>query len=209
MTNWTREQTLIALHMYCYTRYGRINKGNKDIIRVAELLGRTPSALAMKMLNLASMDRQHLERGVVSMANTSRLDRQIWQEFEADRGAIIYRNEGLMARLLADNDRKHQDYLEEESVSVDVDPLREGWETGRLRPMRGNQSIFRRLILSIYGDSCCITGIAIPELLIASHIMPWASHPNQRLDPRNGLCLNALHDRAFDRGLYPWMPTIG
>jgi predicted restriction endonuclease len=37
-------------------------------------------------------------------------------------------------------------------------------------------------------------------MLIASHIVPWAAHPDLRLDPRNGLCLCALHDKAFDRG---------
>lgn len=36
---------------------------------------------------------------------------------------------------------------------------------------------------------------------MASHIVPWASEPKNRLNPSNGLCLNALHDKAFDRGL--------
>jgi predicted restriction endonuclease len=37
-------------------------------------------------------------------------------------------------------------------------------------------------------------------LLIASHIIPWARDAANRVNPRNGLCLNALHDCAFDRG---------
>ena len=43
----------------------------------------------------------------------------------------------------------------------------------------------------------------MPSLLTASHIKPWKdSDPRtERTNPRNGLCLNALHDRAFDRGL--------
>jgi predicted restriction endonuclease len=41
----------------------------------------------------------------------------------------------------------------------------------------------------------------IPELLIASHIVPWAADKANRMNPQNGLCLNALHDRAFDAGL--------
>ncbi|SUA24417.1 Uncharacterised protein [Neisseria gonorrhoeae] len=40
-----------------------------------------------------------------------------------------------------------------------------------------------------------------PELLVASHIKPWREDKDNRLNPRNGLCLNALHDKAFDRGL--------
>lgn len=54
-----------------------------------------------------------------------------------------------------------------------------------------------------YGGACCITGLCIPTLLTASHIKPWKdSNPQiERTNPQNGLCLNALHDRAFDRGL--------
>jgi putative restriction endonuclease len=48
------------------------------------------------------------------------------------------------------------------------------------------------------------TGLAVRELLIASHIVPWAIDPEHRLNPRNGLCLNALHDRAFD-GKMMWV----
>ena len=205
MANWTREQTLVALNMYCYTRYGRIHGRNPEIIRVAGLLGRTPNALALKMLNLASFDPRHLQRGVVSMGNASRLDEQVWQAFEADPDPIIRESEALMAQLLgAEPAAPAQDAVAEDSPAESAqaaDALQQGWETGRLTTVRGNQGTFRRLILSTYQDTCCMTGIDIPQLLIASHIKPWAHHPGHRLDPRNGLCLNALHDRAFDRGL--------
>ena len=59
----------------------------------------------------------------------------------------------------------------------------------------------RRRVLSAYQNRCCITGLPIQSLLVASHIVPWADDAANRLNPRNGLCLNALHDRAFDRGL--------
>ena len=36
---------------------------------------------------------------------------------------------------------------------------------------------------------------------MASHIVPWAADTNNRLNPSNGICLNALYDKAFDRGL--------
>lgn len=66
---------------------------------------------------------------------------------------------------------------------------------------RIKQSFFRKTVLSSYGGRCCITGISEPLLLVASHIVPWKSDPKNRLNPRNGLCLSALHDKAFDRGL--------
>jgi len=63
------------------------------------------------------------------------------------------------------------------------------------------QQFFRQSILSAYGVRCCITGIPVPHLLVASHIKPWRDFPDERLDPRNGLCLSSLHDAAFDAGL--------
>jgi putative restriction endonuclease len=77
----------------------------------------------------------------------------------------------------------------------------EGIEREAIVRVRVNQSFFRRRIVSAYEFRCCVTGLAVPELLVASHIVPWAQDTANRLNPRNGLCLNALHDRAFDRGL--------
>lgn len=47
-----------------------------------------------------------------------------------------------------------------------------------------------------------MTGISIPDFLIASHIKPWKASDDtkEKANPRNGLCLNALHDKAFDLG---------
>jgi predicted restriction endonuclease len=66
---------------------------------------------------------------------------------------------------------------------------------------RRGQSFFRAAVLAAHDYKCCITGITCDALLRASHIVPWAADETLRLDPRNGLCLNALHDAAFDRGL--------
>jgi predicted restriction endonuclease len=38
--------------------------------------------------------------------------------------------------------------------------------------------------------------------------VPWAVDVKNRTNPRNGLCLNAIHDRAFDCGLLTVMPTL-
>jgi predicted restriction endonuclease len=63
------------------------------------------------------------------------------------------------------------------------------------------QSFFRASVLVTYEHRCALSGIAVPELLTASHIIPWSADETRRADPRNGLCLNSLYDRAFDRGL--------
>ena len=71
-----------------------------------------------------------------------------------------------------------------------------------------NQNFFRQTILSTYYNTCCITGIQLPQLLVASHITPWSVDEKNRLNPHNGLCLNALHDKAFDKGLISITPDF-
>lgn len=64
---------------------------------------------------------------------------------------------------------------------------------------RVGQDIFRAMLLKIYDSKCCLTGLEIPEVLRASHIIPWAERVNTRLNPENGLCLSATYDAAFDK----------
>ena len=46
-----------------------------------------------------------------------------------------------------------------------------------------------------------MSGLSDARLLIASHIVPCSQDKINRLNPSNGLCLSALHDKAFDKGL--------
>lgn len=66
---------------------------------------------------------------------------------------------------------------------------------------RVNQDFFRKIILANYSNKCAITGIDIPDLLFASHIVPWSKNEKERLNPENGICLSALYDKAYDKGL--------
>lgn len=95
----------------------------------------------------------------------------------------------------------------EESISV-PDKKIFGYDITTLQKTRVNQDKFRSGILNAYGGACCITGISEPKLLRASHIKPWAeSSETEKTDVRNGLCLNALHDAAFDVGLMTVEPS--
>lgn len=94
----------------------------------------------------------------------------------------------------------------EEDFQIEMPEIPIGKEKERLVRTRVNQSFFRASILSLYNQKCCITGLNIPDLLIASHIIPWSKDETNRLNPRNGLCLNAMHDRAFDKGFITVTP---
>lgn len=184
---WKREDVVKALSLYCVLPFGRFHTKNPDVIELAEDLGRSPGSVSLKLCNFASFDEHHKARGVAGMGNASKLDREVWDEFYG-------RWEKLAEAVPAS--RKF------ESESVPEMQLPVGPTTvERLLRVRRGQQFFRKAVLSAYEDRCCITGIADPSLLRASHILPWSDSEEHRLNPRNGLCLNALHDAAFDEGL--------
>jgi len=54
--NWNHDQLLVAFNLYCQMLFGKMHSRNPEIIRLATLIGRTPSALAMKLTNIARLD---------------------------------------------------------------------------------------------------------------------------------------------------------
>jgi putative restriction endonuclease len=87
---------------------------------------------------------------------------------------------------------------------LNIEPIfefAEGREKERIVKTRVNQNDFRQRILASYNEKCSITGISITSLLVASHIIPWSKNTQERLNPKNGICLNNFHDKAFDKGL--------
>lgn len=94
-----------------------------------------------------------------------------------------------------DQDLEYPDDLLAEAME------REGKDVMRTIRARVNQDAFRSIILKIYNRQCCITGLDIPQVIRASHIIPWAENKSLRMDPRNGLCFSATYDAAFDKVL--------
>ena len=88
------------------------------------------------------------------------------------------------------------------------DITKEGEDLLSITKRRKGQDYFRRMILANYRGRCALTGISVPQLLLASHIIPWAdkSHKKDRLNPCNGICLSALYDKAFDKALFTISP---
>ncbi len=81
---WSRPQLLVAFALYCRMLFGELHARNPDIIRVANAIGRTPSALAMKLVNIASIDPEIVSTGRKGLTNASANDRAMWSEMKAD-----------------------------------------------------------------------------------------------------------------------------
>jgi putative restriction endonuclease len=186
---WTRNELVLALNLYYKTPFGKMHKANPNVIELALILNRTPSAVSWKLVNFASFDESLQARGIVGARNASRLDKEIWEEFYNNLDLLAYESENLLLKKIKIKKGIGEDF-----------ELREGLDKERLIKTRVNQSFFRSTILASYNCTCCITGIQNADLLIAGHIVPWSKSVKNRLNPRNGILTNLLHDKAFDLG---------
>lgn len=193
--NWTREETIIAFNVYCKIPFKRSNKNNPTIIKYAKIIGRSPSALNMKVGNIGRLDPELKKQGIVGLSHGGKIEEEVWAEFNSNWEKLAYESELLIAKF------SKKSIEESTQISIEENEIPLGLERTSIVKQRVNQGFFRSAILSAYNEKCCISGLPIKELLIASHIIPWAKDTKNRLNPRNGLCLNSIHDKAFDRGL--------
>ena len=107
----------------------------------------------------------------------------------------------MQGRIAEFQNKKVEEIMDDEVFEF---PL--GIERETIIKQRVNQKFFRSTILSSYNLKCCITGLSLSEFLVASHIVPWKRNENHRLNPHNGLCLNSIHDKAFDKGFITVTP---
>ena len=193
--NWTREETILAMDLYTRTPYGKISESNQNVRELASLIGRSPGAVVKKMFNLAHHDPELKARNLSALAHGSKLDPIIYNEFANNIEELAFQAQNILAKL------KHTS-IEEMLPDLEIKEIPAGEYKERETKTRIGQKFFRESVLASYSNSCCITGIKNVELLIASHIKPWkvSDVKNERTNPSNGLCLNALHDKAFDRG---------
>ncbi|HEU5072002.1 MAG TPA: HNH endonuclease [Verrucomicrobiae bacterium] len=204
---WTREHRLIALNLYCKLPFGKLHKGNPIIKEVAAKMGRTASSLAIKLCNFASLDPVLQVRGIVGMTGAANDDRVLWTEFQENLAGLGAESEELLHDLFTKDETKEVDFLSRDNVRL-VAPSGPTEMQATVKVRRGQQ-FFRQAVLTAYDVRCCISGINVPRLLVASHIKPWGRFPADRLNPRNGLCLSTLHDAAFDAGLITLDDKLG
>lgn len=197
--NWTREETIIAFNVYCKIPFKSSSKTNPTIIKYANIIGRSPSALNMKVGNFGRLDPELRKQGIVGLGNGSKLDEIIWNEFNGNWDKLAFESEKLIAEF--------QNKSIEQIESFNIEDFPKGEERETIIKARVNQSFFRSTILSSYNLKCCITGLSVPDFLVASHIKPWSKDLENRTNPHNGLCLNSIHDKAFDRGYITVTPN--
>lgn len=198
MSNWTREQTIVALNVYCKIPFKNCSARHPMIKEYAKIIGRTPAALNLKIGNLGSFDPALKAKGIVGLGHASKIDEQVWNEFYDNPESLIYESEMIIAGL--------RNQPVESSAPMDFTDLPEGMDRLTVVRQRINQQFFHDAVLCSYENRCCITGIGHQQLLEACHISSWREDVKNRTNPRNGLCMNPLFHKAFDRFLFTVTP---
>ena len=195
---WTREELILTLSVYFQLPFGRLNRTTREVKELAQLIGRSDNSAALRLVNFAACDPYIIESGRHCMTSGIGVCKPIWDEFVNDKERLFDEAQRIKATLL--------NMSIEETLNITEKDL-EGKDKTVVIKQRVNQKVFRTMVLSNYEERCAITGINIPELLVAGHIIPWAdSTPRQKLDPENGICFSALYDKAFDKGLMTISP---
>lgn len=198
LNRWTREELILALSVYFQLPFGRLNRSTPEVRDLARLIGRSDNSAALRLVNFAACDPYIINSGRKGMPAGVPVCKPIWDEFADDKERLFSEAQRIKAEL--------QNKTVEETLNITERDL-EGTERAVVIKQRINQSVFRSMILSNYEERCAITGINIPELLVAGHIIPWSdSTPKQKLDAENGICLSALYDKAYDKGLITISP---
>ena len=192
---WTREETILAMYLFEQIPFGQIHSHNPLICDMAKLLGRSPGSLSMKMCNIARLDPTLAARGVSGLANGGKTEIFVWDEFHNHIDMLLDEVSKVLANIKLDESSKGL----RDILPIQETPLVQ--ETGHLR---ADRQYFRSAVLASYDNTCCMTGIDDPSLLSASCIKPWDAFEtkNPSMSPTNGLCLNALHAKAFEKGLF-------
>lgn len=199
---WTRQHTLAAFHLYTLLPFGKLDQRTPEIQQLAQWQGRTPSSLAMKLGNFASLDPQIVASGRAGLSGATNQDRALWATLQQNWDAIAIEAADAYAALAL----SHGVQADEALLQDEQEEFAEGRTRSAIVQARVNQARFRTSVLASYNRTCCISGLQHEKLVIASHIVPWSEDTKNRLNPQNGLCLSALHDRAFDQGLITVLP---
>ncbi len=166
---WSKDELILAFNLYLKLLFGKMHRSNPDIFKLSNLLGRTPSSIAMRLVNFASIDPYHRERGVLGLPGGVNQCLPIWNEFNNNREELIFEGEKIL-------DEYENQTIESKYSFLLQDLKVKGEDKVREVKTRVNQNVFRQIILNVYATKCAISGIDIPDLLNASHIIPWTKN---------------------------------
>ncbi|MEY2574767.1 MAG: putative restriction endonuclease [Verrucomicrobiota bacterium] len=183
---WRRDELLVVLNVYHKLTFGQLHARQPVIVELAEKLGRGVNSVALKLVNLASLDPALKLRGIRGMAHATNLDRAVWEDFHSNLNEAVPASENALRLLFGLDEGSHLEVLPKEGIRIWKLPPNGPTEiTANVKQRRG-QEYFRDAVINNCGGVCALTGLAVRQLLVASHILPWGTHPEHRLNVAMG-----------------------
>lgn len=204
--DWSHDQLLTAFFLYMQLNPKEIRVESPAVNNLAKALKKPVQGVAAKLRTFTQLDPILSKQNIRASENVTKSDAAVWDEFQSN-----WTRTTLVARDAYESivDSYSVEAAGGQIAAADAHYLfKEGLTREAIVEVRRNQYVFRKSILSSYNSTCCISGLTDERLLIASHIVPWAANKKNRLNPENGLCLSALHDRAYDQGLITVLPDL-
>ena len=191
---WSRGERILARNLYLKLPFGKLHSGTPEIIHLANLIHRTPGSVAMRLNNFAAVDPFHQQRGIGGLPGGQKRVAPIWNEFVHNKEELLFEGERILAA------RENIPLEEKFSAALQEVQSLKGEDKLQHVKTRVNQDVFCQMVLTNDAGKCALSGIDIPDLLVASHILSWAKNEQARLNPENGICLSALYGKAYDKG---------
>lgn len=194
--NWTKEEHILAFNLYCKIPFSKINSNYPPVVELALILGRSNGSVAMKLANFARHDPTLRSQNISGLTQGAKGELDVWNEFHNNWEELSFQSESLLKQYRKTTEKPNIDQIKE--------PYDFEQETERITTVKArvNQQFFRQMVLASYNYQCAVTGCKIPNLLTACHIIPWGEDAKNRMNPRNGICMNIFHHKAFDEGLF-------
>jgi len=93
---WSRDKLIVAFNLYCKTPFGKIHIRNPEIKSLANILGRSPSAVSWKLANFARLDPALQKRFISGAKHGGKGDIEVWEEFNSDWERLGFESEKLL-----------------------------------------------------------------------------------------------------------------
>lgn len=194
---WTKEDIMVIFNLYCKLPFKENTINNSLIEEYARMLNRSSNSIIMKISDLGKLDPELKRYSNVAEIYGQKLDRDVWNDFNKNPMQFVYNSEKLIARAYGCSVSELEDL--DNNLPKGCHPK---------DPVRRKMGFifFRKVVLSSYNNTCCISGVRNPLLVEACHITEWDDDENKIVNPRNGLCLNYLMHKAYDRKLVSVSP---
>ncbi len=185
---WTEEEFILTLDLYYRIPFGQITKNNPDIIKMAGLINRTPSSVAMRLCNYANCDPDLKARGVKGLTGGYAQCLPYWERFANKRGdlkaAAIKCRKRLIETAPTDSDEAYTHMSDWDTLVNELYDYK-----------------FQNVVKKNYHERCAVSGLTASQFLVACHIVPTTGAEGGIIDASNGILMTLMYARAFTMGL--------